>query len=119
TGKLAIDAKNADDVAESLDRLPYDRMPTAEFALAYVNVRRAVRFYGLQYEQVQGLSDSQVAIALAAGIRTKLFNQAQAVFLQVERLEHEANVLGAIREADDDAEIHSRIRAHRQRMGHE
>jgi hypothetical protein len=86
-GKIAIDPSNFADVCATMDRLPLDRMPTAEFVLAYVNIRRGLSSYGEGFAlAIEMLKTPQGQVAFGAGLSTKLFNAGQAVRLQDQRL---------------------------------
>lgn len=110
--KVVIHPDNFNDVIETLGKLPFDRMPSAEFALAYVNIRRGLRFYREAYTKMENAVSLGVPVDATGGLNTVLFNSATSIQLQYERLADEGANLGAILGARPDSELYRAIRAH-------
>jgi len=119
-GQIAIDPHNFSDVSATMDRLPLDRMPTAEFVLAYVNIRRGLSSYGEGFAfAIDMLKTPQGQATFDAGLSTKLFNAGQAVRLQVQRLIEEAERLGVEVTFRRATELDTNIKALKREMqGH-
>lgn len=110
--KISVSPETVDDVLETLDRLPFERMVSAEFALAFVNIRRSLFFYGEAYKLAVGGMAGGVDIDAMGNVRTELFNKAQSTKLQFARLEEEARRMGFALTARPDNETYRAIRAH-------
>lgn len=114
---LTIDPSSFEDVCATLDRLPLDRMPSAEFVLAYVNVRRGLAAYGEGYRVALRLLQTTAGQKrLDAGLETQLFNAGRAVKLQVERLNTEGLRLGVKFEYRRPAELDENIKGLKRAM---
>ena len=118
--RLTIDPSSFEDVCSTLDRLPLERMPSAEFVLAYINVRRSLASYGAGYEAALRLHGTTAGRKqLDAGLETHLFNAGRAVKLQVERVVAEGARLGVKLEYRSPTEIDANIKGLKRRMhGH-
>jgi hypothetical protein len=116
-GKLTIDPGSFNDVCSTLDRLPLERMPSAEFVLAYVNVRRSLASYGAGYEAALRLHGTSAGRKqLDAGLETHLFNAGRAVKLQVERVVEEGARLGVKLEYRRTSDIDANIKNLKRQM---
>lgn len=119
-GQISIDPRNFSDVCATMDMLPLDRMPTAEFVLAYVNIRRGLSSYGEGFAlAIEKLKTAEGRAAFSAGLGTKLFNAGQAVLFQVQRLNVEAEKLGVDVPFRAETELDRNIKALKREMqGH-
>lgn len=98
---------NFDDVITSMRSMPLDRMPSAEFALAYVNVSRALEAYKSAYAPCQeavlaGAPPPVEAVAAAVKVQEQLA-------LQFKRLDDEATAQG-VDFKSHDTDTHEEIR---------
>lgn len=109
---IVVDPDNFTDVIETLDKLPFELMPSAEFALAFVNVRRGLRFYREAYVNMAATLDTGMSPSDTSTLQTVLFNSARSIELQYERLAAEGKALGAILGTRADSELYRAIRAH-------
>ena len=110
--EIKVSEDNVATVLDTLDRLPMEKMPTAEFALAYVNVRRALYFYGQAYEKAIKVINSGGNLNESGNLQTVLFNMAQSVSLQLDRMKAEGVKLGVMLGTRPDNDIYRAIRAH-------